>query len=31
LLFEYEKLEQKLGGIGASQKTAALIIRSLTK
>ena len=31
LLSEYEKLEQKLGGIGASQKTAALIIRSLTK
>jgi len=31
LLLEYENLEQKLGGIGASQKTATLIIRSLTK
>src|SRR6218665_993858 len=31
LLSEYENLEQKLGGMGASEKTATLIIRSLTK
>jgi len=31
LLSEYENLEQKLGGTGASEKTAGLIIRSLTK
>lgn len=29
LLLEYELLEQKLGGIGASEKTAKLIVRSL--
>lgn len=31
ILSEYENLEQKLGGTGASEKTAMLIIRSLTK
>ena len=29
LLAEYEVLEQKLGGVGASKKTAQLIVRSL--
>jgi lipid-A-disaccharide synthase len=29
LLKEYEQLESKLGGAGASKKTAQLIIRSL--
>jgi lipid-A-disaccharide synthase len=29
LLAEYEELETKLGGIGASEKTAKLIIRNL--
>ncbi|GEP51622.1 lipid-A-disaccharide synthase [Flavobacterium noncentrifugens] len=31
LLADYDELEQKLGGTGASEKTAGLIIRSLTK
>ena len=29
LLVQYDQLEQKLGGIGASQKTAQLIVRNL--
>ena len=31
LLAEYDNLEQKLGGTGASEKTARFIMRSLTK
>ena len=31
LLATYAKLEKKLGGVGASQKTAQLIVRSLSK
>jgi lipid-A-disaccharide synthase len=29
LLAQYDQLEQKLGGIGASQKTAQLIVADL--
>jgi lipid-A-disaccharide synthase len=30
LLAQYNQLEQKLGGIGASQKTAQLIVKDLS-
>ena len=29
MLLKYDQLEQKLGGIGASQKTAKLIVENL--
>jgi lipid-A-disaccharide synthase len=30
LLAQYDQLEQKLGGVGASQKTAQLIVKDLS-